>query len=368
MKMSDDIVVLSLPLLAGVGIAAALKLSPFVGAFCMAGAALCMAVMTLRKKRSTLLAALTFLLLGAFTWSAHSAWSPGGTPPEGRNTREITSPALPGRALRGLSAVITRIPFPHKETNALLLALLTGRRELLDAHTVKAFRAAGASHILALSGLHLGIIYLILSKFLFFLGNTRRAWLIRSAVIVFLSGFYTLITGAGPSIVRAFIFITVAEIARNCPGRRKTASGTLCTALIIQLCIKPAVILSIGFQLSYLAMLGIFLLFPALKDWYPSAGKQIERWDPLRRAWEAMALSLSCQVFTAPLVWLRFRIFPKFFLLSNLVSLPLSWCLITGGLLCTALEAAKISPHLLVRAVDWIATLLIDSLEIIALM
>ena len=166
--------------------------------------------------------------------------------------------------------------------------------------------------------------------------------------------------------MRAFIFITLAEIARNCPGRRRKGVNIWCTALLLQLCIKPSVISSIGFQLSYLAMLGTFTLFPILRDWYPSAGPAKDRWHPMRRMWEAMALSISCQAFTGPLVWLRFHTFPKFFLLSNLISLPLTEVLIVGGLACYGLEALKISPHLLTRAVDWVSELLCSSLETIA--
>ena len=413
MKFWEDICALSIPFTAGVGIGALLGLTPAWGLAFMAAALACLALMVCRKSRSLWLAALLFLLLGAFTWGASAGGTTpegratrglkaGGTPPEGRATREFTpensrfpgtpieakgpsdgdggvSPkgellkwdlppaAIPANALQHLSTIIRRIPFPHGETNALLLALLTGRRELLDRATMQAFRAAGASHILALSGLHLGIIYLILSKLLFFLGNSRRAWILRSAIIVGFSAFYTIMTGAGPSLVRAFIFITIAEIARNCPGRRKTPAGVLCTALLIQLCLRPGVILSLGFQLSYLAMLGIFLLFPRLRDWYPLGGK-LQRWDPVRRAWESMALSASCQVFTAPLVWLRFHIFPQYFLLANLISLPLTWGLIAGGLACTALESIKISPRFLTRAVDWMAMSLRDSLAVIAAM
>ena len=393
MKEGLDIVTASLPYVAGVAAAAAAGAGPALGGVLLAAAAGCMAAIAMSKKRSTLLVALLFLLLGAFSWSAQSTWrsAAGGTPPEGRATRVCTPASLrspgtpteaggPPRSGGGVSpkgelpkgelppAAISRIPFPHKRTNALLRALLTGKRDLLDRATTAAFRNAGASHILALSGLHLGIIYLIISRLLFLLGKSRRASILRSALIVGLCGAYTLATGAGPSIVRAFIFITLAEIARNCPGRRRSGANIWCIALLIQLCVKPSVISSVGFQLSYLAMFGTFTLFPVLRDWYPSAGPAKDRWNPMRRMWEAMALSISCQVFTAPLVWLRFHTFPKYFLLANLISLPLTEALMVGGLVCIGLNALKISPRFLARAVDWVSELLCSSLEIIASM
>lgn len=350
MKDGLDIVTASLPFVGGAAAAAALGAGPAAGALCLAAAAACMAGIAFSRRRSAALVAALFLFLGAFSWSSRNVGiiASARTPPEGR---EIA---------------ITNIPFPHPRTGALLRALLTGKRDQLDRETTAAFRKAGASHILALSGLHLGIIYLILSRLLFFFGNSRRASITKSAITVTLCGIYTAATGAGPSIVRAFIFITLAEIARNCPGRRRSGANIWCTALLLQLCIKPSVISSVGFQLSYLAMLGTFTLFPVLRDWYPSAGPSRDRWNPMRRMWEAMALSISCQAFTAPLVWLRFHTFPKYFLLSNLISLPLTEALIAGGLLCICLETLKIGPHLLTRAVDCLSELLCSSLETIA--
>ena len=348
MKEGQDIVTASLPYVAGVAAAAAVGAGPALGGVLLAAAAGCIAAICVSKKRSTLLVALLFLLLGAFSWSADSVSAPADA--------EAWRPP----------AAISRIPFPHQRTNALLRALLTGKRDLLDRATTAAFRRAGASHILALSGLHLGIIYLLISRMLFFLGKSRRASILRSVIIVGLCGAYTVATGAGPSIVRAFIFITLAEIARNCPDRRRSGVNIWCTALLIQLCVKPSVISSIGFQLSYLAMLGTFTLFPVLRNWYPSAGPKKDRFLPVKRIWEMMSLSISCQVFTAPLVWFRFHTFPKYFLLANLISLPLTEALMVGGLACTGLEAIKNSPRFLTRAVDWISELLCSSLETIA--
>ena len=373
MKDDLDIVIASLPFVGGVAAAAALGAGPAAGALCLAAAAACIAGIAVSRRRNAALVALLFLCLGAFSWSSRNGGSlaSAGTPLEGRATRVCTptnllSPGTPTKAGGTPADAIPQLRFDHPRTGALLRALLTGKRDQLDRETTAAFRKAGASHILALSGLHLGIIYLIISRLLFFLGKSRRAVSARSVIVVGICGAYTAATGAGPSIVRAFIFITLAEIARNCPGRRRKGVNIWCTALLLQLCIKPSVISSIGFQLSYLAMLGTFTLFPILRDWYPSAGPAKDRWHPMRRMWEAMALSISCQAFTGPLVWLRFHTFPKYFLLSNLISLPLTEVLIVGGLACYGLEALKISPHLLTRAVDWVSELLCSSLETIA--
>ena len=266
-------------------------------------------------------------------------------------------------ALAQMDELICSIQFPHSETNALLRALLTGLRDGLPRETVASFRAAGASHILALSGLHLGIIYLLLSKLLSVLGNGRVTYVLRSVTVVAACAFYALMTGAGPSIVRALLFISINELMRHAPGRRKSPLAVWCIALLVQLVISPWVIRSVGFQLSYLAMLGIFVLFPWLDAFYE---KPARSWSPVRWIWSSMALSISCQVFTAPLVWLRFGTFPKYFLLTNLIALPLTSALMFSAVVCLGLSAFGICPAWVVWVVDTIARLLESSLAIIA--
>lgn len=270
-------------------------------------------------------------------------------------------PPLTGNALKLFTDLIDSTDFDDSRTGPLVKALLTGRRGSLTPETVSTFRESGAAHILALSGLHLGVIYGILTKSLSILGNSRPAAGLRSALTILSAGFYTLLTGAGASIVRAFLFITMNEMLKLMPERRREPLSILCAALTIQLALNPMVIKSVGFQLSYLAMLGIFTVFPRLDSWYPGS----RRFDPMRRIWSSAALSFSCQIFTAPLVWFRFHTFPKYFLLTNLIALPLSEGLIVCSALCIGLEAAGWCPDIIKGPVDFLARALISVLEII---
>jgi len=369
MDRTQDIVLISVPFVAGVGTAALAGAPQLTAAVALTGAAACFAACTAKQGRTLFLMALLFFCLGAFCMSS-AALIPvaGGIPPPGGKEfwERPRGGSIPSGALSGLSELIARIPFAHPETNALLRALLTGQRDLLERETVAAFRAAGASHILALSGLHLGIVYLIIGTLLKILGNSPAAFAVRSAISVALCGFYTVMTGASPSTVRAFIFITLNEIARNAPGRRSSPLGVWCTAAMLQLTFRPGVISSPGFQLSYLAMLGIFILFPVLKSWYPASGHGRDRFDLMHRIWNAMALTISCQIFTAPLVWIRFHTFPRYFLLTNLLALPLVEVLMAGGVACTAFEAAGIRLSFLTEATDWISGTLTRVLRTIA--
>ena len=225
------------------------------------------------------------------------------------------------------------------------------------------FRESGGAHLLALSGLHIGILYLLLSRLLWPLGNSPRARRLRYALIVLAAGLFTLMTGASPSIVRAFLFIFLNETARIA-CRPRDPLRILSTALLIQLVITPSAITSTGFQLSYLAMAGIFLLFPILEGWYPKGA----RFDPVRKIWEAAALSISCQVFTGPLAWFRFHTFPTYFLLTNLFALPLTTLLMGSAVTTLVLRGIHCCPGFLVRATDWLCQTLVWILQVISSM
>ena len=350
MDEARDIVLISFPFAAGVALA---QFCPFSFFHYALAAVAAMMLLTLGGVlRGRIWYGILFFATGVL---CGSTGSPAGD--------SFASLGMTEGALEQTDALIRSIPFPHCETNALLRALLTGLRDGLTPETVASFRAAGASHILALSGLHLGIIYLLLSKLLSVLGNGRVAYVLRSVLVVCSCAFYALMTGAGPSIVRALLFICINELMRYAPGRRKSPVAVWCIALLVQLVISPWVIRSVGFQLSYLAMLGIFTLFPWLESFYekPARGR-----SPMRWVWSSMALSISCQVFTAPLAWLRFGTFPKYFLLTNIIALPLTSALMFSAVACLLLSSFGVCPSWIVWVVDAIARLLESSLAIIA--
>lgn len=318
--------------------------------------------------------------------------------------------AVAGKPLfAGLAAdfrsMISSIPFPHEGTAPLVNALLTGDRSSLDSSVMKSFRDSGASHILALSGLHLGIIYGILLKVTSIFGKHPTVKAVRSLIIILLCGIYTLATGASPSLVRAFLFILVNETARL-THRSNNPLRVYCAALFIQTAINPQVISSTGFQLSYLAMAGIFLLYPALKKWYPQEeaagdmliekGAGLTESDGLegvmidkgccrasrcwtswmktivsaapRKIWDAAALTISCQVFTGPLAWWKFGTFPKYFLLTNLLSLPLTSAVMLLSVSTSVLFTIGICPDFLISLTDSSASLLLFIMKVISSM
>lgn len=292
----------------------------------------------------------TFLVLGAFC-----ALNASMIPKTGYRPVMETAAGYAER-LKGL---IGSIPFRSGSTAPLLQALFTGDRSALSPEVTAAFRQSGASHILALSGLHMGIIYMVFDKLSAVLGRSPAARYLRFFTIIGAAGFFTLMTGASASIVRAFLFILINEVLKL-TGRPRKAVRVLCLALLVQLALQPEVISTLGFQLSYLAMAGIFILYPVLEKWYP------ESRSPLRWIWKSAALAISCQVFTAPLVWLRFHTFPRYFLLTNLMALPLTTLLMVLALVTICAAAAGWTPEALISLTDGVCSLLTKILEIIS--
>lgn len=348
MKNQSGIISLSLPFAAGVA-AAALTARPFEGA-----AASCLAVCIFflisvssgRTGRGPLL--MLYFCLGFMCWCTR-AMNP-------------VIPRPPSPAIGALAGRIDNADFPGEHSAAIIKALLTGQRNSLERSTIAAFRKSGAAHILALSGLHLGVLYIVIRSFMRPIGNSRFARALSSVLTVAACGLYAHATGASPSIVRALLFIIVNELGRQFPDRRPSPLGTFCTALTLQLAFRPDYISSVGFQLSYLAMLGITLVLPWLDKWYP----QTRYPSPTRYIWKCAALAISCQIFTAPVAWIHFRTFPKYFLITNLIAMPLTELVIAGSVLSLLLDAAGLCPQFLITACGRMVELLEYCLETIA--
>ena len=370
MDEAGDLVVLTVPFAAGVAamslLARAAFRSPVTAAvlsIVFLYSASVIAILTLRgsgpgKSRTVerLPYAALFFAAGAFCFCASSLWP----------DIDAVKPRMADAAYARLQTLIDRVPYKDDRTGALVKALLTGDRSGLPREVIRQFRASGASHILALSGLHLGIIYLIIRRLLGVAGNTGMAKIIRCVATIACTGFYTMMTGAGPSCVRAWLFITISELASIAPGRKKSAISVFWVSVTVQLAFDPGVIREIGFQLSYLAICGMITIYPWLQGFYPEADCAFAKFDPMRRIWNAAALAISCQVFTAPVAWNTFHTFPKYFLLTNLLALPLSTAIMGVSVLTIALSGIGWCPQFVVAADEACVQALLFVLEVIS--
>ena len=298
----------------------------------------------------------TILLCGAFSGAAAGLMSP------------VHHPATEWTASLGQSMkkAIEAITFNDTRTTAILTALITGDRQGLSETVTQTFRDSGASHILALSGLHLGIIYGLMKALLSACGNDYRARVFRSIAIISACSIYTLATGAAPSITRALLFIILGETA-SLTGRYRSTGTILLAALVLQLTLSPAAVKNAGFQLSYAAMAGIAYIFPRLKRLWPEeTGKETYMNRLLRWIWNSASMSVACQLTTGPIAWIYFGTFPQYFILTNLIALPLVGLIIPMGLLTMVLDACNICPQLMISSTETLVSLMAESLAVIA--
>jgi competence protein ComEC len=217
-------------------------------------------------------------------------------------------------------------------------ALILGYRDEIPEEIKTAYARTGAMHVLAVSGLHVGIVFLILNFFLKRILKNSRAWRIARMLLILVAIWaFALITGASPSVVRAtvmFSFINVGLLLRQYTN----IYNTLAASAFFLLLWNPYWLASVSFQLSYLAVLGIVYFQPKISRLWIIENKAG------RYLWELVCVSLAAQLMTLPLTLFYFHQFPTFFWLSSLVLVPAAGFVLGGGLLLLAVEA--ISPGL----------------------
>jgi competence protein ComEC len=218
-----------------------------------------------------------------------------------------------------------------RHEQAIASALILGVTNELDADLYGAYASAGVMHILSVSGLHVGIVYLIIFLLLQPITKIKGGkWLVAIICIVVLWA-YAFVTGMSPSVLRAVIMFSFLALAKP-QNFRTNIYNTLAVSAFIILVIDPFFIMSVGFQLSYLAVLGIVYLQPGLYVlWEP----QSYCWDKI---WKVTSVSIAAQIATFALSFLYFHQFPNYFLIFNLIVIPISFVVLIAGLLLLAVS------------------------------
>ncbi|MBA4301348.1 MAG: competence protein ComEC [Cyclobacterium sp.] len=219
--------------------------------------------------------------------------------------------------------VQTKVPDP--ESQQIAAALLLGQKENLDKEIKNAYAETGTMHILAVSGLHVGIIYAILLfplKGLRLRSKQKKGYLFAVIILIWT---YAVLTGFSPSVVRAatmFSLFTVGQMRE----RKPSSFNILAFSAMIMIVINPDVIFEVGFQLSYVAVAGILLIQPLIARFWIPPNMVLEYF------WQLTAVSIAAQLATFPLSVYYFHIFPSYFLIANLVIIPLSFLVMQFGI------------------------------------
>lgn len=203
------------------------------------------------------------------------------------------------------------------ETQYTILAALTlGYQEALSDDIKQSFRATGTAHVLSVSGLHVGIIYAVLSFLLSFIKRTSRGYRIKPVLIIILLWLYAFITGLPPSVIRAAAMLTVFCLSEIFNRNSFTLNG-LYIAAFFMLLFRPLWLFDVSFQLSFISVLAILYL-------HPKAVSLINlKNNVLRYVWQMFTLSVVAQLGTFPLCLYYFGTFPTYFFISNMLVVPL---------------------------------------------
>lgn len=237
--------------------------------------------------------------------------------------------------VRKKASVVLAKYIPSDRENNIAQALVLGVKDGIDRDTENAYAASGAMHVLAVSGLHVGIIYGIVLLLFKPFRKTKISNILLAIVSLVVLWSYALVTGFSPSVLRAvtmFSFIAVAQAS----GRNTNIYNTLAASGFILLMFSPYLIMSVGFQLSFLAVFGIVYIQPKLYNAWLIDNYLLDK------IWAITAVSIAAQIATVPLTLLYFHQFPTFFLVSNLAVIPGAFIILCMGLLLLAVSPIQV--------------------------
>ena len=204
---------------------------------------------------------------------------------------------------------------------AIISALTLGYTDAISPELRDSFSVTGASHILSVSGLHVGIIYVMLGLMLGFLDKWKRTRKIKWIAVILFLWFYAFVTGLSPSVSRSVFMFSLFALAKI-TNRQSSVYNNIFLSAFVLLIINPMWLFNVGFQLSYSALLSILYFQPKIAKWLVFKNRI------LTYCWELTSVSIAAQLGAAPLCLYYFHQFPNYFLLSNFVGVPLSGIII----------------------------------------
>lgn len=236
-------------------------------------------------------------------------------------------------------------------------ALVLGYDDKVDQDLISAYASSGALHVLSVSGLHVGIIYVVANFLLMFLDKFRNGTLLKVFLLLLILWAYATLTGLSPSVLRSAAMFSLIVVAKGLKYDTNIFN-TLAVACFALLLFDPYFIMQVGFQLSFLAVLGIVGIQPWLYD----------KWRPQSRfvnyVWVVVSVSIAAQAATFPLGLLYFHQFPNYFLFSNLIVIPVSTVILIYGLFVLLVGKIAVVGPFCAKLFSWMVWLLNESVRI----
>jgi len=246
-----------------------------------------------------------------------------------------------------------------KNITGIAEALLIGYKEDLDKDLVQAYSNTGVVHIIAISGLHLGLIYIMLVWIFGRLPFIKRSRFLKVLLILGSLWFFSLLTGASASVLRSAVMFTCIVIGKNYFTQTSIYNSLAASAFLL-LAYNPYFLWDVGFQLSYLAVIGIvWLQQPIYRSLYIK-NKQLDK------LWNMIAVTLAAQVITFPICIYYFHQFPNLFLITNLLAVPLSTVILFAEILliaCSWVNIIAVYAGKLVSLLVWLMNIIIQTCD-----
>ncbi|KRD11000.1 competence protein ComEC [Flavobacterium sp. Root901] len=241
------------------------------------------------------------------------------------------------------STILKNLESAHfsKDEMNVALALILGQQQEISSDIIKDYQYSGATHVLSVSGLHVGFIMLFIMFVLKPIPNTRKGSAIKLvSILISLAGF-AVISGLSPSVLRSVVMFSFVAIGNHL-RRSGNIYHTLLVSILLILLFEPYFLFDVGFQLSYLALFFIVWLQPILKKiWSPKNKIAIYIWD-------ALTVSFAAQIGTLPLCLYYFHQFPGLFFVTNIIILPVLSFIMIAGIIVMIFAIFKSPPEILV--------------------
>ncbi len=237
-------------------------------------------------------------------------------------------------------------PFEEPEL-AVLSALTVGYKQLIDDDQRQAYSCSGATHILAVSGLHVGIIFIFLSRLFKIIGRNKYLTWPKTLLIILMLWTFAFITGLSPSVCRATLMFSLISLG-NVGKQHSSIFNTVFISAFILLFLNPHLIFELGFQLSYTAVLGILTFQPLLVQILHS---KLHLYKPLA---ELISVSIAAQIGTAPITIHIFNTFPLYFIITNVWIIPLVGFIVNGAIILIILCLLHLPCSFITIPLNWL--------------
>ncbi|AYN69147.1 ComEC family competence protein [Euzebyella marina] len=261
-----------------------------------------------------------------------------------------SSKTIYGLASHIRNTIITNLKAAHfgSDELSIIQALLLGQRADISEDTYSNYKDAGAVHILAVSGLHIGILLLILQFILRPLERFRKGKTVKTILIILLLWGFALLAGFSASVVRAVTMFSFLAYAQHLNRPSNNFNILALSMFAILLVINPRLLFQVGFQMSYAAVFSIIWIYPLLQKLYHPKNKI------LRYFWQLLSVSIAAQLGVLPVSLYYFHQFPSLFFISNLVIVPLLGVILALGIVVIILANIQLLPNWLITIYDHI--------------